>query len=55
MNDSMTRLIKPLITMHLRALSTNQFKFVQNFFFKSVQTHFNFYSVVMYIQNYNFL
>ena len=29
-------------------------KFVQNFFFKSVQTHFNFYSGVTYIQNFNF-
>lgn len=48
MNDSMTRLIKPLITCicaHYR--QTNQIC-SKLFFFKSVQTHFNFYSGVIY-------
>lgn len=43
MNDSMTRLIKPLITCicaHYR--QTNQICSKLFFFFKSVQTHFNF-------------
>ena len=48
MNDSMTRLIKPA-----RSLMTNQSNSFR-FFFKSVQTHFNFYSGVMYIQTITF-
>ncbi len=52
LNDSLN---KTAYHLHLRSLSTNQSNLFKTLFFKSVQTHFNFYSGVMYIQNYNFL
>ncbi len=47
LNDSLN---KTAYHLHLRSLSTNQSNLFKTLFFKSVQTHFNFYSGVMYIK-----